>query len=177
MSLPVQYAWLNSLVLPRIISEALKFYGLKETTGALNNPVIMGWAKELGLASTYSADSVPWCGLFAATVVRAAGFYAVTGPLWARNWATFGQPSPSPGLGDVLVFNREGGGGHVGFYIGEDADCYHVLGGNQGDSVSITRIKKGRMIAARRPIWRMAQPASVKPYHLKATGAVSNNEA
>ena len=35
-------------------------------------------------------------------------------------------------LGDILTFKRNGGG-HVGLYVGEDKDCYHVLGGNQGN--------------------------------------------
>jgi hypothetical protein len=41
----------------------------------------------------------------------------------------------------VLVFERPGGG-HVGYYFGEDATAYHVLGGNQGDAVTIARIAR-----------------------------------
>jgi len=41
--------------------------------------------------------------------------------------------------------------GHVGFYAGEDERAYHVLGGNQSDSVSITRIPKDRLLEARWP--------------------------
>jgi hypothetical protein len=81
----------------------------------------------------------------------------------------------SPGLGDVLVFTRNGGG-HVGFYVAEDKDCYHVLGGNQSNSVTITRIAKSRCIAFRRPIY-INTPASVKPYLVGASGAISEDEA
>lgn len=36
--------------------------------------------------------------------------------------------------------------GHVGFYVGEDAKGYYVLGGNQGDKVSVVRIAKDRLL-------------------------------
>jgi hypothetical protein len=49
-----------------------------------------------------------------------------------------------------LVFKREGGG-HVGFYLGEDASSYQVLGGNQDDAVSVARLPKTRLIASRCP--------------------------
>jgi len=39
----------------------------------------------------------------------------------------------------------------VGFYVGEDATHLHVLGGNQGDAVSITRIPKDRLSEMRWP--------------------------
>jgi hypothetical protein len=50
------------------------------------------------------------------------------------------------------VFKRAGGG-HVGFYIGKDPDrqALHVLGGNQADQVSVTRIRRDRLFAARWP--------------------------
>lgn len=174
MQVPVTYRWLLDLLLPRVIIEALQLYGIKETPGKINTPVIMGWATELG--QPYDADAVPWCGLFAAIVVKRSGFEVVAQPLWARNWAKYGNPSPDPSLGDVLVFVRDGGG-HVGFYIAEDQTHYHVLGGNQGDAVSIVRILKARCIAVRRSKWRIGQPASVKPYHVAATGIISTNEA
>jgi cell wall-associated NlpC family hydrolase len=96
-------------------------------------------------------------------------------PLWARNWARYGQKSPQASLGDVLVFQRPTGG-HAGIYIAEDPQCYHVLGGNQSNAVTITRIMKSRCIAVRRPRY-VAQPASVRPYHVAASGAISSNEA
>lgn len=179
MSLPDAYAWLNSIgELPHTISEALKLLGTREKIGAENNPVIMGWADEIGQAAIgykYTADSVPWCGLFAAVVVHRAGKTLPAGPLYALNWSKFGSPVMRPGLGDILTFQRPGGG-HVGFYIGEDVDSFCVLGGNQGDAVSFTWIAKDRCHASRRPLYNV-QPASVKPYQLIRAGALSQNEA
>lgn len=177
MSLPTEYRWLEKLNPPRILDEALQLLGLREVVGDQHNPIILSWAKELGLEAVYRADEIPWCGLFAGIVVKRAGWAPVADPLWAKNWQKFGNAAAAPSLGDVLVFTRPGGGGHVGFYIGEDAKAFHVLGGNQGDAVSITRIARARLLGARRPAWRVAQPASVKPYPLLATGSMSRNEA
>ncbi len=57
-----------------------------------------------------------------------------------------------------------------------DASSFFVLGGNQGDQVSIVRIAKSRCIAVALP-WKLAQPANVRPVRLAAGGALSQNEA
>lgn len=177
--IPAAYAWLRGLVLPKTIAEGLKLLGVAEVVGKGSNKTIIGWRDELNRSgvtiSGYSDDDIPWCGLFAAIVAARAGKVPVDGPLWARNWANFGKAADAASLGDVLVFVRPGGGGHVGFYIAEDATAYHVLGGNQGNRVSISRIAKDRCIARRRPAYRV-QPASVKPYRVKAAGGLSVNE-
>lgn len=176
MTIPNSYKWLENISpLPKIVSESLALLGTLERPGAGSNPSIISWAKETGLAAKYSSDDIPWCGLFVALVAQRAGKEVVANPLWARNWEKFGTKSPSPSLGDVLVFVRNGGG-HVGIYIGEDARTYHVLGGNQSDKVCIVRIQKSRCVAVRRPIYNV-QPFSVKPYHLSIGGSVSTNEA
>ena len=174
---PREYAWLDTLSpLPRMIVEARKLVGTIETPGAANNARIIGWAHELGgsVEQTYTADSVPWCGLFMAIVAKRAGKTPPVDPLWALNWGKFGTGVGQPGLGDVLTFMREGGG-HVALYIGEDAQAYHVLGGNQGDQVCFTRIEKARLRAARRTPY-MTMPGTVKPYILAAQGGLSRGE-
>lgn len=175
--LPAAYRWLLELGAgcPRTIEEALKVFGTKEAAGAANSQVIMDWAAETGLKAVYTADAIPWCGLLAAVICKRAGKALPKDPLWALNWAKFGEDVGQPGLGDILTFTREGGG-HVGFYVGEDQEAFHVLGGNQSDAVTITRIAKTRLYRARRPVYR-ATPAAVKPYRLASTGAVSTNEA
>ncbi len=110
-----------------------------------------------------------------AIVARRAGKPAPASPLWALSWASFGTASPRPMLGDVLVFERPGGG-HVGLYVGEDATRYHVLGGNQGDAVSIVAIAKSRLRAARRH-YAIGPPPNVRPVRVSAHGPTSTNEA
>lgn len=178
-SLPAAYAWLDQVVgLSRLLVEARALYGVTETPGPANNPVIMAWAKEVGLEKTYPNDATAWCGLFMALIAKRAGWEVVGGPLWARNWANFGRrvEEKDAALGDVVVFSRETGG-HVGLYVGEDASAIHVLGGNQSDAVTITRIARSRLIAVRRPKWKVSQPAGVIKRRLAATGVLSTNEA
>lgn len=178
--LPEQYRWLPKIKeLPLTIVRALELLGVAEIVGKGSNQTILAWRDELNLAGIriagYSDDDIPWCGLFAAIVAHRARKEPVKDPLWARNWAKFGVKSPKASLGDCLVFERNGGG-HVGWYVAEDATAYHVLGGNQGNKVCVTRIAKDRCIAVRRPKY-FSQPPSVKPYIVKSTGALSSNEA
>ncbi|GLR51254.1 TIGR02594 family protein [Shinella yambaruensis] len=139
---------------PIWMREARRYLGLREIVGKGSNSTIMSWAKRLGgwVASFYSDDDIPWCGL------ALAAWVAVTlpqealpsNPLGALNWRTFGISLPAPSVGAILVFKRPGGG-HVGLYVGEDATHYYVLGGNQSNSVSITRIERSRLVAIRYP--------------------------
>lgn len=175
--LPKKYGWLANEPGPKMLVAALAEYGTFEGAGSANNPKILGWAREIGgdVAKVYTADSIPWCGLFVALCAKRAGKPLPASPLWARAWATWGEKSPRASLGDVLVFVRDGGG-HVGLYVGEDATAYHVLGGNQSDGVTITRIAKARCIAARR-FYAVAEPANVRPVPMAASGPISTNEA
>jgi len=172
----MSYDFLNTEKSPKILVEAVKLMGTKEIVGKVHNPVIMGWAKFLELTKVYTADEIPWCGLFVAYCAHVAGVQVVDKPLWALSWSNYGTKVTEPMLGDILTFKRDGGG-HVGIYVGEDKTCYHVLGGNQGNAVSVTRILKSRLYDARRTAWKIAQPANVRKVILTSKGAISQNEA
>lgn len=172
-----QYQWLNKMSGPKVMIEAIKLYGTKEIVGSQHSKEILSWAKELGLEKTYNADEIAWCGLFAAIVVKRAGFIPVEKPLWARNWNNFGTKQSVAMFGDILVFTRPDGGGHVGFYVGEDDTCYHVLGGNQSNMVNTTRLLKSRCIGIRRCEWKISQPKDVRVIKLESKGIISSNEA
>jgi uncharacterized protein (TIGR02594 family) len=174
-AIPRRYSWLADITAPRHLVEAIRLHGIEEHTGRANNPTILAWADEIGVDDVFLGDSTPWCGLFAALCVKRAGWELVRNPLWALNWTRFGRSADEPALGDVLVFRRPGGG-HVGFYVGEDDLSFHVLGGNQSDSVSITCILRDRLAACRRAPWRFAQPRAVRSIRLTALGAISANE-
>jgi uncharacterized protein (TIGR02594 family) len=171
------YAWLAKEGAPKMLVEALKLFGTIEMPGNADSPVILAWAKEVGLDRVYSHDAIPWCGLFMAVVARRAGKALPQDPLWALNWAHFGTSQPLGGamLGDVLTFKRQGGG-HVSMYVGEDASAFHCLGGNQSDAVTITRIGKDRLHSVSRAIFATGQPPNVRKMHLSNTGVLSVNE-
>ena len=172
----MSYSFLQEEKSPKILVAAVKMLGTKEVVGKVHNPVILGWAKELGLSKVYTNDEIPWCGLAVAYAAHKAGLEVVDKPLWALSWAKWGTEAKEPMLGDILTFKRDGGG-HVGIYVGEDKDCYHVLGGNQGNAMSVTRIVKTRLYQARRTAWKVAQPANVRKVELSAKGTISKNEA
>lgn len=182
MTLPKAYAWLANEPGPRILKEMLALYGTIEKPGKANNPLILAWAKEIGLGHVYKADSIAWCGLTVAFAAARAGWdYAPRGnALGARNWLAWGRAVVKPELGNVLVFWRGSKGGfqgHVGIYVGEDAAAYHVLGGNQGDRVSIKRIVKSRLLGARECPWKVDKPDNIRRVMMTATGPLSANEA
>lgn len=172
------YAWLVREGHPAILTEAVRLFGTREGTGPVNNPVILDWAREVGgdVEDVYKTDAVPWCGLFVAVCCHRAGLDMPVHPLWALSWSAWGHPVDLPMLGDVLTFTRPGGG-HVGLYVGEDREAYHVLGGNQSDAVSVARIGKTRHYASRRTLWKIAQPDNVRRMFLKPSANLSTNEA
>lgn len=159
---------------PAWLTVARQKLGTREAAGPANSATILGWAKALGnriLGMTYNADSVPWCGLFVATCLREAAvdLSNMKVAVRAKSWATWGSNLGAAALapGTIMVFEREGGG-HVAFYVGEDATHYHVLGGNQGDQVSIMRLAKERCVAHR---WPIGYPVIQGPVRLMANGA------
>lgn len=179
MMIPDKYKWLLNEKHPQILVEAVKLYGIKETQGKDSTPAIMQWAAELGakkLGITYQDDSVAWCGLFMAICAKRAGQSVPAIAVRALSWSNFGNSVKQPMLGDILVFTRKGGG-HVGLYVGEDDQAYHVLGGNQSDTVCITRIAKDRLTESRRSIFNFPQPANIRKIKLEKTGNLSHNEA
>lgn len=180
IKLPQQYEWLLQEQGPKMLTEALKLYGTKEIVGRQHNPIILSWAKELGMAKMYTNDETAWCGLAHAIIAKRAGKIVPFKDydfLRALKWASFGieVQDKKPNLGDTLVFKREGGG-HVGLYVGEDAEAYHVLGGNQSNAYNITRISKNRLFAARRPAYDVL-PSNVRVVKLAKAGMLSKNEA
>lgn len=173
----MNYSFLKTETAPRHLVEAVKLLGTKEVPGIKNSPVIMSWAKEVGIDDIYPDDETPWCSLFVAVTILRAGREPLRrySALRARDWATWGIASPKPELADILVFQRPGGG-HVGYYVGEDESCYHVLGGNQSNMVNITRIEKSRCIAVRRPQYQN-KPENIRAIALSPAGEISQNEA
>jgi uncharacterized protein (TIGR02594 family) len=158
-------------------AEARRLVGTREAPGKANNPVIMDWADNLDIH--YPGDDVPWCGLFVAHCIASAlpDEPLPDNPLGARQWLKLGLEH-EPSEGAVLVFWRGSKGGwlgHVGFYAGEDAGAFHVLGGNQSNAVTVARIARSRLLGARWP--RTAPQLPTRRIEAAATGALSKNEA
>jgi uncharacterized protein (TIGR02594 family) len=134
--------------------EAKAHLGLREIKGSKTEKKIGDWLKQLGAG--WDDDETPWCGTYVGHCIGATLPEEVlpANPFGARNWAKFGKRC-QPQVGAVLIFWRthktKSFNGHVGFYAGEDANTYHVLGGNQSDSVSIAKVGKDRFLDCRWP--------------------------
>lgn len=136
----------------KIIDIALHELGQRELAGAKRtNPRISAYHKAtLG----YTADDdVPWCASFVAWCIQQAGYSTQGVTAMARSFAKWAQPSDGD-VGDVVVFWRGSapsvGQGHVGFIVGHEARRLLVLGGNQGNAVTIARYSTEKVVAYRR---------------------------
>lgn len=94
-----------------------------------------------------------WCAAFVNASLSHAGGQG-TDKLNARSYLDWGQPVDQPREGDIAVFSRgdpNGWQGHVGFFKGyDDQGNILVLGGNQGDKVSVAPYSANRLLGFRR---------------------------
>jgi hypothetical protein len=84
-ALPVKYSYVGASDAPSLIKAAVPLYGIHEVPGKADNATIMEWAEEvekaLGVKHLgYTADSIPWCGLFVGVVCARAGWADRRGP-------------------------------------------------------------------------------------------------
>lgn len=132
------------------IKIARGYIGLREIPGVQNEGKIVAmwkWIKRGGIKS----DSVPWCSAFVGACLEQAGIVSSRFES-AKSYLTWGLPIKFPMYGCVVVFSRNGGG-HVGFLVGKDfAGRLMILGGNQGDKVSIAPFPAFRVVGYRWPI-------------------------
>lgn len=130
---------------------AHRFIGLKETAGSVSNALVLGMLRLD--ASWVQDDQTAWCSAFVNFICFVLGLPR-SRSLAARSWMLVGKSialtDALPGY-DVVVLKRGKNApgadvlaapGHVGFYVGQDAGNVQLLGGNQGDAVSIASFPK-----------------------------------
>ena len=157
---------------PSWLKIARSYDGLKEILGPRHNQTIIRWLVKL--RAWWSDDETPWCGVFVAHCMQESWLPFPKFYMRAKAWSDYGSLLRRDRLapGAILVFDRAGGG-HVGFYVGEDAGFYYVLGGNQSNAVNVMKLGKSRLVASR---WPKGEPVIGKPVYLNG-GSVSTNEA
>ncbi|HEY9067104.1 MAG TPA: TIGR02594 family protein [Burkholderiaceae bacterium] len=130
----------------RIAQEELA-RGVVEIPGPASNPRIEAYH---GTTSGGTADdSVPWCASFVNFCITNAGGRG-TNSKAARSWMTWGKDAAGFSDGCIVVLQRGVAPmGHVGFFVGFDGDRVKLLGGNQGDKVSIASFERSRVLARR----------------------------
>lgn len=139
---------------------ATRYLGVAEVAGEVeHNPTIMDMLRRDQRWPT--SDETPWCSAF----VNHIGWLLNlprSKSLRARSWLEYGRAIPldAARIGfDVVVFTRAGAPldpsildapGHVGFYAGYEHDRIRVLGGNQGNAVSIKPYDPAQLLGVRR---------------------------
>lgn len=173
----------NTKPLPELpwVAEARKHIGLAEIPGKKHNPIIINMLA--ALKAWWRDDETPWCGTFVAHCLRRAGRPIPLHWYRARAYAEgYGTRLKKPAYGCLAVFVRQGGG-HVGFVVGITKDGYLlVLGGNQGNRVSIAKFSADRVLAYIWPHKAQGKPALPDEgrYQLPVlsnNGGISRNEA
>ena len=136
----------------KLLTAALFELGTREKYGkAANDGKIVDWLKNV--LPWASEDEIPWCSAFMNAMAAGQGLEH-TGKANARSWLEVGQEVGTPTPGDVVIFWRESPKswkGHVGIYL--NADDYgniYVLGGNQGNMVSVKAYPATRLLGYRR---------------------------
>ena len=140
---------------------AQRFTGIKEVGGSVDNPQIMAM---LRLDNSWPGnDEVPWCSAFVNYICWLLRLPR-SNSLLARSWLTVGVPISKADAkkGDIVVLKRGKGEqpgpevldapGHVGFFAGFMDQFVEVLGGNQGDTVKISRYPAKNILGIRRVV-------------------------
>jgi len=157
------------MIEPIWIAEARKHIGTREIPGEKHEPKILQWWR-LIKRSGIKTDEVPWCAAFAGGCLEAVGIVSSRFES-AKSYLAWGMPLSNPTYGCIVVFSRDGGG-HVGFVVGRDAkDRLMVLGGNQGNMVSIAPFERSRVTGYR---WPASVVLQMQPLPLIVSGADSS---
>lgn len=124
--------------MPFWLDRAKRYVGEAEVKGAVHNPVILGWWSKI--KAKFRDDETPWCAAFVGGVLEECGIKS-TRSAAARSYTRWGVKLAGPAVGAIVVFWRNSptaAAGHVGFVVGRDLwNNLLVLGGNQGDAVTI----------------------------------------
>jgi uncharacterized protein (TIGR02594 family) len=132
------------------VAEAELARGVREIPGPQHEARILAYHQATAFRAT--SDEVPWCASFVSWCLREAGV-ASTNSAAARSYLQWGQALDDPRYGAITVLARgkSPAMGHVGFYVGAREDAVLLLGGNQGNAVSIAAFPRERVLAYRWP--------------------------
>ena len=131
---------------------AQRFIGTKEVPGTGDNAAIVAMLRLDG--DWPKNDEVPWCSAFVnyiAWLLRLPRSKSLA----ARSWLGVGLPihlSDAMPFYDVVVLSRDGDpdSGHVGFFSSLLDQKVYLLGGNQGNQVSVAPFDVQRVLGVRR---------------------------
>jgi uncharacterized protein (TIGR02594 family) len=145
------YRWLSheTSTLAPWLTVARGEIGVEEIAGQENNPRILEYISAVESTRGVQDDEVDWASAFAEWSLDQTG---IEGPqsMKPEAWLNWGRSLGTPQEGCITVFSFNGLG-HVGFFVSEEGKSVNILGGNQSDSVKISRYAKKDVIAYRWP--------------------------
>jgi uncharacterized protein (TIGR02594 family) len=131
---------------PNYIVEAEALLGEKEVKGKLANEKIVELYADAGHPDVVS-DEVPWCAAFVGACLARSN-KPHTGTLLARDYLKYGKKLKKPQEYSIGVMRRGNSSweGHVGFVVDFNDTHVWLLGGNQNNSVNITRYPRSQFL-------------------------------
>lgn len=149
----------SSMDQPKWLSEAWRELGQREVSGPGDNPRVIAMYRDAGHGEIQH-DETAWCAAFAGACLERSGLKG-SGSLMARSYLEWGEEAHEARTGAIAVLSRAGdpGSGHVGFLIGETDGSIILLGGNQGDAVSVAAFPRSRLLGLRWPETQQTAPA------------------
>lgn len=136
------------------MEHAFRELGTREVAGTRDSRRIQEYLATVNLGASH--DETPWCSAFANWCMQQADIQG-TGRANARSWLSWGNANAClsrPCFGAVTILwrgQRHGWRGHVAFYVGDWQGQISLLGGNQGNRVSIREYDAGRVLGYRWP--------------------------
>lgn len=138
------------MIAPTWMPIALRELGVTETPGPEHTLRILEYHRATDGDADEVTDELPWCSSFVCWVMTRAGLLSTRSKA-ARSWLVWGA-AVEPQYGAVAVFSRgQSWQGHVGFCIDLDSARVWIVGGNQGNSVSVVAYPRGRLLSFRWP--------------------------
>jgi len=139
---------------------AASFIGRRELPGDKDDPLIMEFLRSVVPWAQH--DEVPWCAAFVNWICERCGLPRSKSAA-ARSWLAVGTAVALVDAArgwDVVILSRGAGPqpgpevlqaqGHVGFFCMAQYDTVQVLGGNQGNQVSVAQYPVSRVLGVRR---------------------------
>lgn len=133
---------------PKWLHIALDELGTSEVVGG-ENPRILDYHSATSLRAL--EDEVPWCSSFANWCLREAGIKG-TNSAAARLFLKWGEECEArPGALAVFARGSSAWQGHVAFLLQETPTGAWVIGGNQGNKVSVAIYPLSKLLGYRWP--------------------------
>jgi uncharacterized protein (TIGR02594 family) len=133
---------------------ALAEHGVRETPGPRCTPSIERYHRSTAAGMPPQGDETSWCSSFVNWDMLQAGIPGTRSKA-AISWVTWGIALAMPRLGCVAIYDRfdarNPNAAHVALWLARVADTDIVLGGNQGNAVSIAPYAAARARAYRWP--------------------------